>query len=145
MNALPERTPRKSLAERLFHSVVISSVLALESTGCTMSHDPIAPTPDGGDDRDGGALPDAGPRRFDAGAPDAGPPDAGPPDAGATDAGAPDAGAPDAGLIEDLPFCEPGWPTTKAMFCTWQDDVQVCCSSLVPEDEPERCCVTEEP
>jgi len=144
---LPERAPRKSLAERLFHTVVISSVLALESTGCTMSHDPIAPTPDAGDDPDAGHLPDAGPRRFDAGAPDAGARDAGAPDAGAPDAGAPDAGVSDAGMIEDIPFCEPGWPTTKAMHCTWEGDVAICCSTLFPLDAglDERCCVGEEP
>jgi len=135
MNASPERTPRKSLAERLFHTVVISSVLALESTGCTLSHDPVTPTPDGGDDPDGGALPDAGPLRVDAGAPDA----------GAPDAGAPDAGAPDAGMIEDIPFCEPGWPTTKAMFCTWEGDTAVCCSTILEEDDPDRCCIGERP
>lgn len=105
------------MVHRLFHSLVVSSVLALGG-GCASTHDPADPPPPPPDpDSDAGAL-----------------------DAGAPDAGMPDAGQPDAGP-EDLRACEDGWPTTKGFFCTSVSlDRVECCSSFDETD----CCVTTE-
>ncbi len=121
----------------MFRSLVISSALLLGPTACQVSHErvppdpPPPPDPDGGLDDAGFAPSDAGTHPVDAGrgrASDAGAPDAGPP---------PDAGAPDPRA------CEPGWPTTKAFFCTTFDEDRVlCCNST---DEPEDCCLQEQP
>ena len=46
------------MAHRLFHSLIVSSVLALG--GCPSTHDPVSPPPPPDPDPDGGA-PDAGP------------------------------------------------------------------------------------
>lgn len=144
------------MAHRLLHSLVISSLFALEGSGCTSSHDrpPLPPPPPDGDDAgtwwlDAGAPRprDAGVRRSDAGRSpsDAGAPaDAGPPDAAApSDAGAPSDGgfAADGG---EMPMCEPGWPTTKGFFCTELENGEiVCCDSLLLPDGGGRCCVPE--
>lgn len=103
------------MAGRLLHSLVFSSVLALESAGCTVAHAPLTDA-GGGDPPDGGS--DAG-----------------------TDAGF-DAGS-DAGFdAGDVRFCEPGWPTTKAMICVDQPDgTTECCSTLLPDGSPEACCI----
>lgn len=137
---MASKTSKRGIAHRLLHSVVISSVLALESVGCGISHDRVDPPDDDGGPRD--RSPDAG-RRRDAGfrMVDAGTPVE--PDAGRADAGAPpgDAGPPppDAG---DARACEPGWPTTKGFFCTTvSDDLLLCCNSF--GEDP--CCLREAP
>ena len=142
------------MAHRLLHSLVFSSVIALEAAGCNTSHMLVPPDPrDGGppdDDDDAGPdhdastwipLADAGPPPTDAGPPtrdDAGPP--------VVDAGL-DAGFDDAGPPHDLRTCEPGWPTTKAMVCEPDGAGRVICCRL-PSLEPDGgmdCCVGETP
>ena len=122
------------MAHRFLHTLVFSSVLALE--GCSTSHSSLLEMPDGG-------MPDvpnrdAEPPAFDGGPPsvDAGPPpfDGGSPN---VDAGTPDAGH-DSGPPIDLRFCEPGWQTTKASYCRPLDmddpaSLLVCYSSFICE------------
>jgi hypothetical protein len=146
----------ETMAHRLLHSLVISSVMALEGLGCAFSHtpeparepppDPLEPPPMGFDD---GAV-DAGP--LDTGTADTGRPGTGSADTGAPDTGSPDTspaptdtGAPDG---SDPRFCEPGWPTTKASFCRTIEEEDMpprveCCSTVFFTDgggRGEACC-----
>ncbi|MEM9188796.1 MAG: hypothetical protein AAGF12_06450 [Myxococcota bacterium] len=112
------------MAHRLFHSLVFSSVMALE--GCALSHS------------DSGSPPD---------------PLFLPPDAqvdGSVDDAAQDATTQDRSvdaLVDAVPdardprLCEPGWPTTKATVCApIEPEAQFeCCSSR------DECCITEAP
>ncbi|MCB9592445.1 MAG: hypothetical protein H6719_06915 [Sandaracinaceae bacterium] len=117
--------------KRLFHTLVVSSVMTLD--GCTISH---ATTADAGP----GDPPDGGADGLDAGADggtDAAIPDAAIPDAG-FDAAIPDAGW-DAG---DARFCEPGWPTTKGMVCVdIGDGVVECCRLWLDDGSMDSCCI----
>ena len=122
------------MASRLFHTLVVSSVMTLD--GCTISHSLATDAgdddpPDGGGDLDAGD--DAG---FDADVPDAGV------DAGLADAGF-DAGIADAALLDaDVRFCEPGWPTTKGMVCVDQGDGTVeCCRLWLGDGSMDTCCI----
>lgn len=127
------------MAHRFLHTLVFSSVLALE--GCSTSHSSPLEMPDGGmpdaPNLDAGTR-DAGPPPFDGGRPsvDAGPPpfDGGSPN---VDAGSPDAGQ-DAGPPMDPRLCEPGWQTTKASTCQPidmddPDSPLICYSSFICE------------
>lgn len=98
------------MAHRFLHTLVFSSVLALE--GCSTSHSAEDDLPDATPD----AFPDAGPRLIDVGPPtvDAGPP---PFDGGATNMDAGHDAGHDAGRPTDPRLCEPGWQTTKASTC----------------------------
>lgn len=112
-------------SKRLFHTLVVSSVMTLD--GCTISHATSADA--GPDDPPDGGGSDAG---TDAALPDAALPDAG------FDAAVPDAGW-DAG---DARFCEPGWPTTKGMVCVDLDDGTVeCCRLWLDDGSMDSCCI----
>ncbi|MFK8002569.1 MAG: hypothetical protein AB8H86_23465 [Polyangiales bacterium] len=122
------------MAHRFLHTLVFSSVLALE--GCSTSHSSQGDLPDGGmpDAPNPDAFFDAGPRPFDTGPArvDAGPP---PFDGGSTNV---DSGAPDAGRPTDPRLCEPGWQTTKASTCqpidmNDPDSPLICYSSFICE------------
>ncbi len=111
------------MRHRLFHTLVFSSGLLLD--GCATTH---------------GAGPDAGEAADVPLAPDA----ASPPDAFV----APDAFSPDAAVeITDPRACEPGWPTTKAVFVVERDGLRYGCRTPeVPPEEPDLslCCVITE-
>lgn len=131
------------MRHRLLHTLVFSSGFLLD--GCATTH---------------GSAPDAGPGLPDAPvpspdaetspdawlAPDAfAPPDAfDPPDAFVP----PDAFSPDAAVvITDPRACEPGWPTTKAVFEVERDGVRYGCRfPEVEHEEPDLslCCVITE-
>ena len=125
------------MKHRLLHTLVFSSGLLLD--GCATTH---------------GSMPDAGPAQPDApvptpdamATPDApSAPDAfEPPDAFVP----PDAFSPDAAvIITDPRACEPGWPTTKAVFDVERDGVRYGCRSPeVSHDDPDLslCCVITE-
>ena len=125
------------MRHRLLHTLVFSSGLLLD--GCATTHGsipdagpalPDAPvlTPDGMATADAPIAPDA----FEA-------PDAFVP---------PDAFSPDAAVvITDPRACEPGWPTTKAVFEVERDGVRYGCRTpAVLPDDPDLslCCVIEE-
>lgn len=137
------------MSHRLLRSLVLSSVVLLESAGCTLSHR-SSPPPDpdtgpGGDGgppppedggapgRDGGWLDDAGRVRDAAAVRDAWLDAEGPTDAGGLgfDAG-------------DVRLCEDGWPPTKGFWCVMQDDAVLCCRSVFLADGgmvDEACCL----
>jgi hypothetical protein len=139
-----------AMASRLLHSLVFSSLMALEGLGCSASHaDRGSPPRDDDwigtgppvDTRAGAAARHvieavASDARPDS-APDAGP-EAGPDAESGADA---DIGW-DAG---DVRLCEPGWPTTKAVICMpIEPGVSECCRSLWTEDGGEsrsNCCI----
>ncbi len=110
-------------SKRLFHTLVVSSVMTLD--GCTISH-AVEELDAGPDDPPDGGESDAG---SDAGLPDA---------ALGFDAAIPDAGW-DAG---DVRFCEPGWPTTRGMVCGGLDDGTVeCCRLWLDDGSMDSCCI----
>ena len=125
------------MSHRLLHSLVFSSVLALDATGCTTSHGlpAMPPSPDAeGLSIDGGVLPTT----TDASVPPV-PTDAFVPPV-PTDAfipaPSPDASIPpDAFVPGDDRFCEEGWPTTKATSCIEVEGMPFlrCCSNTSPE------------
>jgi hypothetical protein len=134
------------MAHRLLRSIVFSSVVLLEGSGCSLSHGrdsapPLDP-PDGGASGDGGPPEIARPPRLDAGWLD----DAGQlRDAEAIrDAWlAPEDAGRDSGLElgdgGDLRMCEEGWPPTKAYWCVLEGDSRLCCRG--PEEDRSDCCV----
>ena len=125
---------------RLLHSLVFSSVMALDATGCTTSHEPqdMPPRPDADGLTSDGGLP---PVLSDGGVPPV-LTDAFVPPEPSRDASVP----PDAFMPTDDRFCEEGWPTTKATSCTEVEGMSFLrCCNLIRPDGGEDCCLLEQP
>lgn len=135
---------------RLFHTLVFSSVMALE--GCALSHATDGPPfmPPAAPDAQADVQPDAGTDTAEWPDTSVAPDDAGFDAEADAEADAvadalpdasPDADAEPADAAMDARLCEAGWPPTKATFCVPVDagPAMLCCRTVGDEE----CCVME--